>query len=80
MRHADLTGSLLKHTMLMGVDLSGAKLISADLSGADLSDSRLDDADFSGADLAGARFTGISDKSTVKGLDSAKNVNSAIFD
>lgn len=80
MRHANLSGSLLKNAVLFGVDLSGADLTNADLSGADLSESRLEDANFAGANLAGARFAGVRNKSAIKGLDSSKNLDSAIFD
>jgi Pentapeptide repeats (8 copies) len=58
---ADLSGTKLNNTNLVGVDLHDAKLIGANLSGADLRGAKLysvyEVADLSGADLSGASLS-----------------------
>ena len=54
--------------------------IAKGLSGADLSGCNLTDANFTGSNLAGTRFSGVKDKSLLKGLETSKNLDSAIFD
>lgn len=79
MRYTKLVGSNLQHTVLSGVDLSGADLSGADLTDADLSGTTLEGADFSGANLMGTHLPNAPEKLHLKGLDSIKNVDKAIF-
>ena len=67
---ADFSGANLR-----GADLSRCELAGADFNGADLTGANL-----TLADLQGAKFTGITGRDAIIGLDQAVNVKSAHFD
>ena len=58
----------------------GAELSFANLSGADLSGADLTGAELTGANLEGAILKGVRGRADIKGLDSAQNVDKAIFE
>jgi uncharacterized protein YjbI with pentapeptide repeats len=71
---SDLTGADLRGADLRGADLRKAKLTRADLTGA-----RLDSADVAGADLSNAILRDVRGRATLRNLDRALNVETAIF-
>jgi uncharacterized protein YjbI with pentapeptide repeats len=70
----DLTGADLTDADLRGADLRKVNLTRANLTGADLTD-----VDIAGAMLNGAVLRNIRGRDRIRGLDSARNVDQAIF-
>ncbi|MFN0219941.1 MAG: pentapeptide repeat-containing protein [Hyphomicrobium sp.] len=75
MRRADMTKSILWFARFTGADLTDANFSGTDLSRADFSGADLTNVDMSGADLDGANFSGAIAFETVRGLDSAINLD-----
>jgi uncharacterized protein YjbI with pentapeptide repeats len=76
---ADLSFADLSFADLRGANLRGARFEQADLGRANLSGADVNGADFAKADLDGAVFKNVRGRSTIRGLDSAKNVDRAVF-
>ena len=72
---SDLTGADLRGADLRGADLRKAKLTRADLTGA-----ALDSADLAGADLSNTILRAIRGRATIRNLDRALHVETALFD
>src|SRR5207247_10246424 len=75
----------LSSANLSGANRAGANLARGDLSGANLANANLTGANMLGADLSGANLEGailrsIRGREAMKGLETAKNVDKAIFD
>lgn len=75
---ADLSKSVAWFARFTGADLTNANFNGADLSRADFSGADLTNADFTEADLDGANFVGAKGFDTVRGLDSAVNLDRAM--
>lgn len=76
-RQTDFTQAIMMFSRFTGADLRGAKFNKADLSMVDFSGADLTDADFSEADLDGAILAGAKGLETVKGLETALNLDKA---
>ncbi|MCU0731775.1 MAG: pentapeptide repeat-containing protein [Hyphomonas sp.] len=74
---ADFTHAILMFSRFTGADLRGAKLNKTDLSMVDFSGADLTGADLTEADLYGAVLSGAKGLETVKGLESAVNLDKA---
>jgi len=79
LKRTDLTHALMNFADLRNADLSDSILVNADLSGANLQGANLSGADLTGADLEGTILTGARGLDSVKGLQSVRNGNKAVY-
>jgi len=76
---ADLTGANMIFANMAGANLNGAMLNRADLSNADLTGAALEGTDFTDANIYGVVFKNVKGLAQAKGLDHARNRNTAVF-
>jgi uncharacterized protein YjbI with pentapeptide repeats len=77
---ANLTHSSLRFAELRGANLRGVNLTLADLAGADFTGADLTNANLAHATVTDAVFKSIKGRDTIKGLNTAVDVDMAIFD
>jgi uncharacterized protein YjbI with pentapeptide repeats len=77
---ADLSRGLLEFADFTGAKLTGANLMRVEAAGADFSGADLSGANFRKADIQDARFRNITGREKIIDMDTAKNLETAVFD